>query len=117
MSAKNCAQIYNNSIAENQFRNLLPLQWRCLKLDVELVWDSLFLFWLLEDYVENNMTLELDRHGCNQTQRISKGLEEHNLQFVGTGQPEWNHVCDSCCWVSKDAEGGQYRHRIVVQIF
>ncbi|TEB19835.1 hypothetical protein FA13DRAFT_1646014 [Coprinellus micaceus] len=103
-SAGNCAQVYNTSIANTEFQHLLPARWLRLKLDVELVWNALFLYWLLEDSLENGITLELEQK-ANHTIRLSKGLKERNKRFAGTGQPEWNHACDSCCWLSKDKDG------------
>lgn len=108
-SARNCAQIYNSSFANDKLQHLLPTQWRRLKLDTELVWNSLFLYWLLEDCAENGLVLELDENASSQTLRISKGLKGRNDRFAGTGQPEWNHACDLCCWLSRDENGGELR--------
>ena len=79
-----------------------------MKLDVELVWNALFMYWLLEDCEENGITLELDNNAPSQAQRMAKGLRERNLRFVGTGQPEWSHACDLCCWMSEGDDGGVY---------
>lgn len=108
-SARNCALIYNSSLSQNQFQAMLPLNWPSrLKLDVELVWDSLFLYWLLEDCEENKIVLELDHKEPSQELRLAKGLRERTLRFIGTGQPAWNHACDLCCWMSTDSDGGKY---------
>jgi hypothetical protein len=70
------------------------------ELDVRTVLNALFLFWLLEDYNENGLTLELDHSNTpSQAARLEKGLEERNARMAGSGQEEWNHACNLCCWI------------------
>lgn len=87
--------------------NLLPIEYSSrLKLDHELVWNALYLFWLLEDYERHKILLQLDHQASSQTERLSDALQARNLRLVGTGQEEWNHACDSCCWLKENVEGG-----------
>ncbi|KAF6763614.1 hypothetical protein DFP72DRAFT_1136202 [Ephemerocybe angulata] len=112
-SASNCAGIFNSSIGQSHpFHHLLPAHYSTrLSLDVELVWNALLLFWLWIDCRENNIVLSLDHNAESHAVRLSKGLKARNDRFVGTGQPEWAHACDLCCWISGDESIGGTRKR------
>lgn len=109
-SGTNCARIYNSSGERKQMASLLPIGYSTrLKLDVELVWNTMFLYWLFEYHRNNDLTLELDHRASSQAKRLSKALEKRNHRTAGTGQPEWNHACKACCWIKEDeSTGGQY---------
>ncbi|EAU88688.2 hypothetical protein CC1G_01061 [Coprinopsis cinerea okayama7 len=108
VSASNCARVFNDSIANKTVQAFLSSAYRLEhKLDAESVWDALFLFWLLEDSVENDTVLKLDHQAPSQADRLNKGLYERNLRMVGTGQEHWNHACDLCSWIKKSEDGGE----------
>ncbi|KAJ3506217.1 hypothetical protein NMY22_g17324 [Coprinellus aureogranulatus] len=105
-SASNCARIYNEMADKVRFKGLLLHDYpKKLELDVETVWNSLFLFWLIEQHTESKTCLELDHNESTQAFRLESALKERNLQMVGTGQEEWSHVCDLCCEIKKSSNG------------
>ncbi|KAJ3520707.1 hypothetical protein NMY22_g12634 [Coprinellus aureogranulatus] len=101
-SATNCARVYNESIVRKEFRRLLPeIHAKSLVLDVETLWNSLFLFWLIEDAADGEEVLEIP-HDRDHSLRLDDALNERNLRMAGTGQEEWSHACDLCCWIKND---------------
>lgn len=106
-SASNCARIYNEMAEKVRFKNLLPHDYpKKLELDVETVWNSLFLFWLIEDHSDSQRpVLVLDHNEATQALRLEGALQDRNLRMVGTGQEEWSHVCDLCCEIKKASDG------------
>ncbi|KAF6742808.1 hypothetical protein DFP72DRAFT_829566, partial [Ephemerocybe angulata] len=116
-SATNCARIYKASIVEiHPFRSLLPVNYSTrLTLDTELVWNAVLMYWLQNDHRECGTTLELNHDVPSHAVRISQGLKRRNDRYVGTGQPEWNHGCEVCCWITVDESGDpQYVRSVVV---
>ncbi|KAF8233107.1 hypothetical protein L208DRAFT_1422992 [Tricholoma matsutake] len=100
-SATNCARIYNEGIGVHKLTPSLPDAYsKSLKLDAEDVWNSLFLYWLLLDCQEQGTILELDHKAGSQAHRLEPALQACNLQILGTGQEEWSHACDACCWIN-----------------
>ncbi|KAF6743134.1 hypothetical protein DFP72DRAFT_994087 [Ephemerocybe angulata] len=94
-----------NSWYPTLFAPLLPLNYSTrLKLDTELVWNALLLYWLLNDARENGFALEVEHSAPSQALRLAKPMAARNERFVGPGQPEWNHACTLCCWVNEEHE-------------
>jgi hypothetical protein len=74
-------------------------------LDVEDVWNGLFLYWLLEDAEERMESLNLVHDAPSQAKRLEPALQARNLRIAGPGQEAWNHVCDLCCWFNEQPDG------------
>ena len=87
---------------------LLPAVYsKSLILDVQDIWDGLFLYWLLQDCQEQEEILELPHDMPSQTKRLQPALQARNRHMVGPGQEEWNHACDLCCWINSLSDGSQ----------
>ncbi|KDR70609.1 hypothetical protein GALMADRAFT_76032 [Galerina marginata CBS 339.88] len=105
-SATNCARIYNKGLAVNLFTPLLPASFKkSFKLDVEDIWTALFTYWLLEDCKTMDTMLQVNHNAPSEFQRLLPSLQARNARISGTGQAEWNHVCDQCCWVETLPDG------------
>jgi hypothetical protein len=105
-SASNCARIYNDGIALKSLSSSLPAAYsKSFTLDVEEVWNGLFLYWLLQDAEERIEDLELVHNAPSQAKRLEPALRARNLRIAGTGQEAWNHVCDLCCWFNEQPDG------------
>lgn len=106
-SATNCAHVYNEGLKRDKIAAELPAAYsKQLVLDTETVWNSLFLYWLIDDAVERGVSLQL-RHDAPQNARLRDALEARNMRMVGPGQDAWNHTCDLCCWVNDEPDGTQ----------
>lgn len=98
-SASNCTIIYNDGLASKTLSPSLPTIYaKSFILHVELVWDGLFLYWLLEDADEHEEVLELLHEVGGQRNRLQSALYDRNLWMAGPGQECWNHACEVCCW-------------------
>lgn len=96
---------------------LLPASYpKRLDLDMATVWDSLFIYWLLNDARERDCALEL-LHNVPHAERLNEALKERNLRMVGPGQEQWNHACDVCCWVDEQEDGSTSGELQSLQIF
>ncbi|EPQ54160.1 hypothetical protein GLOTRDRAFT_44279 [Gloeophyllum trabeum ATCC 11539] len=114
-SATNCARIHNLMLSPMSYSLLMPEDWPVkLPLDVDKVWDAFFLYSLLLDHDERHTCLELRHDAPSQWERLRPAVRARNLAMAGPGQPEWNHACDLCCWVSEDEEGQLWAVRSVV---
>lgn len=80
---------------------------RSTSLDTERVWNSLFLYWLLQDTEERQTNLELDHDARSHAERLKPALRACNLRMVGPGQPQWNHACNLCCAITNSEGGGR----------
>ncbi|KAF9001061.1 hypothetical protein BDZ89DRAFT_968722, partial [Hymenopellis radicata] len=114
-SSVGIAEVYNLELVDKPWHGNTKLLWR---LDHETVWDTFWMFALLRDIGRRSnetASLELSNRG-NQKGRIDEALAERNRRMVGTGQPMWGHVCDSCLKVKKDEVTGkaQYYDAIVL---
>ncbi|KAJ7078210.1 hypothetical protein C8R44DRAFT_896024 [Mycena epipterygia] len=89
-SGTNCARIYNTSISKTSLEPFLPTIWPSLQMDV----------------VDREDFLELAHDAPSQAERLRPALEARNIRMAGTGQDEWNHICDLCCYIYK--EDGDY---------
>ncbi|KAJ7475645.1 hypothetical protein FB451DRAFT_1557538 [Mycena latifolia] len=104
-SGTNCARIYNTSISKDALESELPLDWQtALKMDVEDVWNAFYTYSLRLDYHERQEIMELPHHAPSQAERLCALLEMRNSRMAGTGQEEWNHACDLCCYIYLDPE-------------
>ncbi|KAK7038548.1 hypothetical protein R3P38DRAFT_2615722 [Favolaschia claudopus] len=101
-SGTNCARIYNTSITQATLEPLLPHDWPNLKIDTEDVFNSFFLYALLLDHHERNDILQLRHDAPSHAERLRPALEARNSRMAGTGQEEWNHYCDLCCWIYEE---------------
>ncbi|KAJ7135719.1 hypothetical protein C8R44DRAFT_848587 [Mycena epipterygia] len=102
----NCARIYNTSISKTSLEPFLPTIWPSLQMDVIDVYNSFFLHAILLDHHEREDFLELAHDAPSQAERLRPALEARNIRMAGTGQDEWNHTCDLCCYIYK--EDGDY---------
>lgn len=73
-------------------------------MDVEDVWNSFFTYSLRLDYHERKATMELPHSAPSQAERLRGLLAVRNSQMARTGQEEWNHACDLCCYICIDPE-------------
>ncbi|PPQ78706.1 hypothetical protein CVT24_002284 [Panaeolus cyanescens] len=113
-SAANCAKVYNETMSNTEAKDLLAdVYRRDHELAGKTVWDSLFLFWLMEDHVENNTILEVNHQASTQAIHLEKALEARNDRMIGPGQELWNHACDLCLWI-KEQDGDEAIIRSVV---
>jgi len=79
---------------------------KSFKLDTEDVWNSLFLYWLINDVFEQEgEVLQLPHNEKSQARRLKPALHARNLRMVGPGQEQWSHVCDLCCWIDMLPDG------------
>ncbi|KAF6742244.1 hypothetical protein DFP72DRAFT_1179427 [Ephemerocybe angulata] len=102
VSATNCARIYNDGISKDLYEHsLLSSTAKSTILDVETVWNSLFLYWLVQDAQSRNVVFEYPDSADDQALRLKPALRARNERIAGPGQPEWNHVCDLCCAVEE----------------
>ncbi|KAF7349146.1 hypothetical protein MVEN_01436900 [Mycena venus] len=104
-SATNCARIYNTSISQSSLEPLMPTSWPNLQMDVEDVYNSFFLHALLLDHHERGDIFELQHNAPSQAERLRPALDARNFRMAGTGQEEWNHICDLCCYIYQDDSG------------
>ncbi|KAJ7275993.1 hypothetical protein C8J57DRAFT_1061935 [Mycena rebaudengoi] len=105
-SATNCAHIYNTSISNNSLRSSLPTDWQTsFDLDVEDVWNGFFSYALLLDHYERKEPLKVQHNASSQPERLRPALEARNIRMAGTGQEEWNHACEACCYMYQIDEG------------
>ncbi|KAJ7768876.1 hypothetical protein B0H16DRAFT_1307716 [Mycena metata] len=104
-SGTNCARIYNTSISKTALEPFMPANWPSLKMDVDDVYNSFFLHALLLDHLERGELLELRHDAPSQAGRLRPALEARNFRMAGTGQEEWNHICDLCCYIYRDDDG------------
>jgi hypothetical protein len=105
-SATNCARIYNTDATHEHVRKSLPTVWATrLQLDCRDIWNGFFLNSLLIDCLERSTYLELPHNAPSQEVRFRDALRARNLRMAGTGQDEWNHACDLCCWVEMGEDG------------
>ncbi|KAJ7212989.1 hypothetical protein GGX14DRAFT_360980, partial [Mycena pura] len=101
-SGTNCARIYNTSIAHAALEPHLPRNWLSLKIDIEDVFNSFFLYALLQDHHERDDILQLPHDAPSHAERLRPALEARNSRMAGTGQEEWNHYCDLCCHIYEE---------------
>jgi hypothetical protein len=105
-SATNCARIYNDSFAPEEIASARPLFYsKRLQLDEGTVWNGVFLYWLIVDSIETQQPLTLQQNAPSQMARLQPALAMRNRRMAGTGQQEWNHACDLCCWVNQTEDG------------
>lgn len=83
----------------------MPTSWPNLDMDVEDVYNSFFLYALLFDHHERGDIFELQHNAPSQAERLRPALEARNFRMAGTGQEEWNHICDLCCYIYQDDTG------------
>ncbi|EPQ50066.1 hypothetical protein GLOTRDRAFT_108722 [Gloeophyllum trabeum ATCC 11539] len=114
-SATNCAKLYNLALGNPSITPLLPSDWPIkFALDAERVWEAFFLYSLLLDHHEHGELLILPHNSSSQFERLRPAIQARNKQMAGPGQPEWNHACNLCCWVSQDEDGNMTAVRSVV---
>ncbi|KAJ7241324.1 hypothetical protein B0H12DRAFT_1250422 [Mycena haematopus] len=101
-SGTNCARIYNTSISQAALQPLMPSDWISLKIDIEDVFNSFFLYALLLDHLERQDILQLQHDAPSHAERLRCALEVRNSRMAGTGQEEWNHYCDMCCYIYQE---------------
>lgn len=72
---------------------------------MEDVWNGFYLHCLILDAEEQrsatanlSLTLRLPHNAPSQSERLRSALRERNRRLEGTGQEQWNHACDLCCW-------------------
>ncbi|KAJ7687968.1 hypothetical protein B0H17DRAFT_677228 [Mycena rosella] len=107
-SGTNCARIYNTSIFKDALESALPLDWQTsFQLDVEDVWNTFYTYSLRLDYHEHQELMELPHDAPSQAERLRALLEVRNSRMAGTGQEEWNHACDVCCYMYLDPESDE----------
>ncbi|KAJ7128595.1 hypothetical protein C8R44DRAFT_909853 [Mycena epipterygia] len=108
-SGTNCARIYNTSISKDALEPLLPLDWQTtFQMDVEDVWNAFYTYSLRLDYHERQDVMELPHNSVSsQAERLRALLEVRNSRMAGTGQEEWNHACDLCCYIYLDPESDE----------
>ncbi|KAJ6570314.1 hypothetical protein B0H10DRAFT_2354309 [Mycena sp. CBHHK59/15] len=105
MSATNCARIYNASISKSYLESALPVDWQTtFQMDVDNVWNTFYTYSLCLDYHQRQETMELPHSASSQAERLRALLEGCNSRMAGTGQEEWNHACDLCCYIYLDPE-------------
>ena len=73
-------------------------------MDVDDVWNAFFTYSLCLDHHERQETMELPHSAPSQAERLCVLLEARNIRMAGTGQEEWNHACDLCCYIYRDPE-------------
>ncbi|KAJ7836494.1 hypothetical protein B0H13DRAFT_1563125, partial [Mycena leptocephala] len=104
-SGTNCARIYNASISKDSLQSSLPVDWQTtFQMDVEDVWNAFYTYSLCLDCHERQETMELPHVAASQTEWLSTLLKARNGRMAGTGQEEWNHACDLCCYIYLDPE-------------
>ncbi|KAJ7278736.1 hypothetical protein C8J57DRAFT_1059707, partial [Mycena rebaudengoi] len=107
-SATNCARIYNTSISKSYLESLLPVDWQTtFQMDVDDVWNAFYTYSLCLDYYERQETMELPHSVPSQAERLRALLEARNSRMAGTGQEEWSHACDLCCYIYLDSESSK----------
>ncbi|KAJ7255485.1 hypothetical protein B0H12DRAFT_534610 [Mycena haematopus] len=107
-SATNCARIYNTSISKSYLESALPVDWQTtFQMDVDDVWNAFYTYSLCLDYYERQETMELPHSAPLQAERLRALLEGRNSRMAGTGQEEWNHACDLCCYIYSDPESNE----------
>jgi len=119
-SATNCARIYNEGLATNSSENTPSLPaatQKSLELRVKDVWNSLFLYWLINDSVETGSVLNLEHDCATQADRLLPALRSCNTRMVGTGQENWNHACDKCCWIDTAPDESQSKGYTLVLFY
>jgi hypothetical protein len=105
-SATNCARIYNIGFENKDIRQELPAVWSLrLHMMIDDVWNGFFIHSLLLDHQERGSILVLDHHAPSQMKRLQPALQARTARMRGTGQENWNHACDLCCWVFTDDDG------------
>jgi hypothetical protein len=105
-SATNCARIYNTSISNDSVQSSLPTDWQTsFDLDVEDVWNGFFSYALLLDHHERKEPLKVQHNASSQPECLRPALEARNIRMTGTGQEEWNHACQGCCYMYQVNEG------------
>lgn len=115
-SASNCARIYNDGITSKSLSSSLPAAYsKSFTLDVEDVWNGLFLYWLLQDAEECMAPcIELVHDAPSQAKRLEPALRARNLRIAGPGQEAWNHVCDLCCWFDEQPDGQFSKFQLIL---
>jgi hypothetical protein len=119
-SGTNCARIYNASISKDSLQSSLPVDWQTtFQMDVEDVWNAFYTYSLCLDCHERQETMELPHVAASQTERLSTLLKARNGRMAGTGQEEWNHACDLCCYIYLDPESNsdEPRYRECFHLF
>ncbi|EIW54821.1 uncharacterized protein TRAVEDRAFT_39313 [Trametes versicolor FP-101664 SS1] len=48
--------------------------------------------------------LEVPNDSSTQFDRLLPAIQRRNIAMVGPGQPEWNHACDLCCYITADSD-------------
>ena len=100
-SATNCARIYNSG---NTNVTLLPTGWsKSFVLTVEDMWNGFYVHCLLQNAERYGYLLEVPHAASSTFTRINSALYKANVLRAGHLQPHWNHVCDKCCWIDRDA--------------
>jgi hypothetical protein len=59
-------------------------------MDIDDVWDGLYIYSLLLDHAERDAVLYLDHNAASQVKRIHPALQARNRRMRGTGQEEWS---------------------------
>lgn len=114
-SGTNCAHFYNISIGKTWLLTMLPARWSLsLDMSTEHVWDSFYLYCLLQDHIQSGTVLEVRHDAPSHAERLRPALEARNRRMAGPGQEEWNHACNLCCWVYQDEDGSFKALRSVV---
>ncbi|KAF8583377.1 hypothetical protein K439DRAFT_1279272, partial [Ramaria rubella] len=109
-STTNCAWFYNMGFGNPDLVGCLPCSWPInLHMDCENVWDAFFLQGLLGDHANRGSVLELHHHVNNNTDHLHPVLEARNERMAGPGQPQWNHACEKCTWVTLAEDGIHHR--------
>ncbi|KAJ7360786.1 hypothetical protein DFH08DRAFT_1073966 [Mycena albidolilacea] len=104
-SGTNCARIYNTSISKTYLQSSLPLDWQTtFQMDVDDVWNAFYTYSFCLDYYEWQAILELPHSAPSQTERLRPLLHHRNSRMAGTGQEEWNHACNLCCYIYLDPD-------------
>jgi hypothetical protein len=99
MSASNCAEIYNMSLArpENQ-----PSEWPfSFNLCQEHIWSGISHL----EHIEQEQEMLTVPHGSDQRDRLAEHIKMRNKLFMEKGQPEWAHYCENCVRFYLDKDG------------
>ncbi|KAJ7825864.1 hypothetical protein B0H13DRAFT_1657729 [Mycena leptocephala] len=114
-SGTNCARIYNASISKDSLQSSLLVDWQTtFQMD-----NAFYTYSLCLDCHERQETMELPHVAASQTERLSTLLKARNGRMAGTGQEEWTHACDLCCYIYLDPESNsdEPRYRECFHLF
>jgi len=96
--------VYNSG---NPNATLLPTGWsKSFVLTVEDIWNRFYIHCLLQNAERYGYLLEVPHNAPSSFAHINSALHKANILQARHSQPHWNHMCDKCCWIDKDASDG-----------